>query len=845
MNIIKKIKDYKGEWETIQREYSLRLKQSKYRQSCNMYAEVFASNKVNPMMILYESFWGRGMIDNPYALFKVIFTKPEYKAFQHVWVLDNFEDHKLLIEKYNQYTNVRFVEFGSRAYMEALSQAKYLINNTTFQKYFIKKDDQVYINTWHGTPLKSMGYEMTNGNTGVANVVRNFLCADYLLSANEIMTNMYLRSYKLERIMPGEIIQQGYPRNDTLVNTPRDRVMESLREQGIYVEDGKKVILFAPTWREVNPGQAIINPDELLGVKAVLEQNIDMDKYQILIKPHQLVYKYLKGIEAYKGLLIPSAIDTNELLSVVDVLISDYSSIFLDFMVLNRPVLFYIPDLSAYKNKRGLDVKPEDLPGPYSDNLLDIAEYIVHLDDVQKKYRAVYEQMRQRVCCHEDGEVSERIVDIIWGKKQNYNKITSLHDKKRLLISHGGLLENGISHSFLSLLEQIDYEEWDVTAFVIDNASNKEMHRKINNMNPNVRVLVKCGNHIATEKEEIRREFMTTRGVYYSLWDKLYPWDVMKREFRRCFGMAEFDYIVDFSGYNPILTPMISQGKAKKKSVWLHSDIKADMNRKVNGKKAIWRNLHFNVSVYPKFDNIVSCSQSVMEVNREKLATSETYNKFTYAKNTVNATRIEKCLHDNCIFEWGGKEYLIKKENKEDEGYRDIDLLELPEENIVNFVTMGRMSTEKNHIALIKAFARLHEEFKQSHLYILGDGPLREKEERIVTELDIGQSVTLTGNISNPFVFMEHCSCFILPSFHEGMPMVLLEARACGLPIIVSDFSSVKDSLYVDGQLVIHTDEDSILEGLRAFVRGEVPVCEFFLEDYNREAYQEFLDAIQ
>lgn len=70
-------------------------------------------------------------------------------------------------------------------------------------------------------------------------------------------------------------------------------------------------------------------------------------------------------------------------MSAVDILISDYSSIFLDYMALDRPVLFYIPDLDSYKEKRGLDIKPEDLPGPYSNNLVDVADYINHIDEIK------------------------------------------------------------------------------------------------------------------------------------------------------------------------------------------------------------------------------------------------------------------------------------------------------------------------------------------------------------------------------------------------------------------------------------------------------------------------------
>ena len=233
-----------------------------------------------------------------------------------------------MLDQYQNDKRVRFVLFGSDEYVEALASCKYLINNVTFPQYFIKREGQIYINTWHGTPLKSMGYDMVEGNSGSANTVRNFLHADYLLSANEVMTKMYLKSYKLEGILPGKVIEEGYPRNDFLLNTKREEEIRLLRSYGISVEDDKEIILFAPTWRESENGAAQVNPEELLDVKKLLEEKIDTSKYQILIKPHQFVYKQLKDLEEYKGLLVPATLDANQIMSAVDILISDYSSIF-------------------------------------------------------------------------------------------------------------------------------------------------------------------------------------------------------------------------------------------------------------------------------------------------------------------------------------------------------------------------------------------------------------------------------------------------------------------------------------------------------------------------------------
>lgn len=845
MNILNKIKDVRSSWKEVKQERYIFMNQTENRRLSMKYAQMYKTKKINEKAVLYESYWGRGMIDNPYALFVELYGRDEFKDFTHIWVLDDFENNQAVLDQYQNDKRVRFVLFGSDEYVEALASCKYLINNVTFPQYFIKREGQIYINTWHGTPLKSMGYDMVEGNSGSANTVRNFLHADYLLSANEVMTKMYLKSYKLEGILPGKVIEEGYPRNDFLLNTKREEEIGLLRSYGISVEDDKEIILFAPTWRESENGAAQVNPEELLDVKKLLEEKIDTNKYQILIKPHQFVYKQLKDLEEYKGLLVPATLDANQIMSAVDILISDYSSIFLDYMALDRPVLFYIPDLDSYKEKRGLDVKPEDLPGPYSNNLVDVADYINHIDEIKVKYKDAYQEMKDRICKHDDGNVSKRIVDIVFkGAKSNFT-YSGKHNKKRLLISCGGLLENGITHSFLSLLEKIDYNEWDVTALVGDDINDPDRHYKVNHMNSNVRTLVLCGFRVATLDEEQRREFVVKRGLYKSIWKKVCPWEMLQRETRRLFGEAEFDYVVDFQGYDTVLTSVLSQCKAKKKSIWLHNDMHADMNKKVNGVMKNFECLNYNISLYPYFDNLVSCSKEVMKVNRKKLSTPATYDKFKAAKNTANEVRIGKYLNSETVMDIAGDEYLVKDELGDDKNAKLIDLVALPKKENINFVTMGRMSVEKNHMVLIDAFSRLVKNNPRAKLYLLGSGPLERKIKKQIDELGLRSYVILTGNVKNPFAIMKRCDCFILPSLHEGQPMVLLEARECGLPIIVSKFSTVKDSLYPKGQLVIGNDEESIYHGLEAFVNGKVPTCDFKLSDYNQEAYEEFKKAIQ
>ncbi len=73
----------------------------------------------------------------------------------------------------------------------------------------------MYVNTWHGTPIKALGYDLPSGGQGTGNVVRNLLQADFLVSASPYMTEqLYARAYQLRNLARARVIEEGYPRID-------------------------------------------------------------------------------------------------------------------------------------------------------------------------------------------------------------------------------------------------------------------------------------------------------------------------------------------------------------------------------------------------------------------------------------------------------------------------------------------------------------------------------------------------------------------------------------------------------------------------------------------------------
>ena len=800
------------------------------------YATARQNSKIDNHMIIYEAFYGRGMVCNPYALFQCIYHDIRFKDYKHVWVLDQMENHKVLMEEYANDSNVIFVEIDTVEYFNYLSTAKYLVNNSTWKTYFTVKDGQVLINTWHGTPLKSMGYDMENGNVEVSNTVRNYLMTDYLLSANSIMTSMYRKAYKMDGIYQGEIIEEGYPRNDLIFHTNRAEFIGKVRKYGLKIEESKKLVVYAPTWKGDSFSKPEINVEEYKDTIQKIYAEINPDEYQVLFKPHQVVYKALEEKGQLEDYFIPATIDTNELLAVTDILVSDYSSIFFDYLCTGRPILFYIPDLEKYEETRKLYIKPEELPGPITKDIGQIGKWIADI----KNYKAMfdysnYEKIKQLTTCHDDGQVSQRIVERVFFQAEGMKVFNDFStDKKKLMICNDNMKTNGVTSSLLNLLGSLDYDKYDITLYAGGATSDAQLN--LCRVNPNVRVIYKNSMYNATLKDEIQLRTSLYLGLERKVYRRYFTRELFETEMRRNFGYAQFDYIIDFLGYSPFLAYMFTVDKHAKKLIWLHNDMVAERKRFEDGD----RKFKVIASAYPYYDKLVSCAEAVNEVNYKNLAKKSTKDKFSFAKNMMTKDRIEQSLQTDMIMEYDGQDFYIQETVEEGQKKR-IAIVDNVDKDYTNFVNVGRLSMEKNQKNLILGFEKMHEQYPKTRLYILGEGPLKEQLRKLVKKKGLEGSVFVTGNIDNPFNFINMCDCFVLPSRHEGQPMAILEARILRKPIIVSDFSTVKGSLYEKGQYLVTKTPDGICEGLVAFMEGKVPnEYVFDLEQYNREAVLEF-----
>ncbi len=546
-------KEEKQEGKTAGLEQAIEAAREEGRLNLNeemrgVYADFWKNSPIKEKCILYEVFGGRGMTCSPYALFRYLLTQTDFSEYVHVWVIDDFQDNQYQMELYKDYENVKFISRQSVEYREYLATARYLINNVSFPGFFTKREGQIYIDTWHGIPLKTLGFDIPAGKVSAGNTARNLLAADYLISPNPFMTQIYEKAFRMEGLFQGRILEEGQPRNDRFFHTDRKVIMDKLAKSGVNIDPSKKLILYAPTWKGSKYSSPDTSLDAYFELIHMVEANVDTSKYQVLVKPHQIVYYHIKKNQGITGQFIPATIDTNELLSAVDILISDYSSIYFDFLVSGRPVLFFIPDLDEYLGYRGLYFGIDKLPGPIARNHKQLGDMIRDVDKAMEPCMDTYRREAAWACPRDDGDVCSRIVDVVFrGKSSDHAISCGETQKKRLLLYPGEMEGNADTFSFMELLQLLDYSKYDVT--VLTGGSGDEQEQRICSLDPRVRVLYRGQPENGTCEE---------KGLYAFSKGKdpsLAPF--YKREAKRLFGDAKFDQVINLSDEKNVITAML------------------------------------------------------------------------------------------------------------------------------------------------------------------------------------------------------------------------------------------------------------------------------------------------
>jgi CDP-glycerol glycerophosphotransferase len=306
---------------------------------------------------------------------------------------------------------IRTVEANSREWFEALATSRYVVANTHLPQWIRRRSGQVIAQTWHGIGFKRVAFDMAAvqfaNKTYLEKLVQEAPNWSFLVSPSRFCTEIMRRAFRYE----GEICELGSPRNDLLFTADREELTRRVRE-AVGIPAGKKLLLYAPTWRDnefYGPGRYRF--DLRLDVSRVPREL--QEEYALLVRRHPNTVDDLLGQDSDFVFDVATYPDVRDLLVATDVLVTDYSTIALDFLNTGRPVLFYAYDLASYRDDlRGFYFDLEaDGPGPVLQTTDELVAALRDVPAAVAPYHDRYERFRKIYCHAEDGHATERLVE--------------------------------------------------------------------------------------------------------------------------------------------------------------------------------------------------------------------------------------------------------------------------------------------------------------------------------------------------------------------------------------------------------------------------------------------------
>lgn len=360
--------------------------------------------------IYFESFHGTQFSDNPKAIYE--WMKQEYPEYHLVWGVNKGQEKPFRDEK------VSYVLRFSIKWFLTMPRAAVWVINTRTPLWLTKNKKTIYLQTWHGTPLKKIGRDIESisipGYTKESydqSFTEESKRWNYLVSPNFYSTEIFKGAFDFH----GPVLEIGYPRNDILTKSKDNPVIKTKLKEKMGLPTNKRIILYAPTWRETaNRKDGKYSFDTEFPFDDVME-SVD-ENTLVLVRMHYLVAKEIDFTQLDERIIdVSESYDMSELLAISDLLITDYSSSFFDYAITDSPILFFMPDKKNYEEEiRGFYFPIEDcLPGPIAETKKELIDRITQWHSNEAIKNKNYEQFKDEFTSLEKGNASKYIAETI------------------------------------------------------------------------------------------------------------------------------------------------------------------------------------------------------------------------------------------------------------------------------------------------------------------------------------------------------------------------------------------------------------------------------------------------
>lgn len=369
---------------------------------------VFRRLPVRPGLVVFESHMGRQYSDSPRAIYEAAADAGlDRLGLTPVWSHarknpDGFP------------TDVRLVMRGSWRYYYAMARAQFWVDNQGFPRVFTCRAGTTYIQTWHGTPLKRMGFDspaLERANAATRRVHKAMMKRwSALLAPSEYFVDTFVKSYGYE----GRVIRHGLPRNDLLVRGV-DPEWVRAKKRELNLPTDQRLVLYAPTFRD--RAQRLERDYDVPFDLEVLSRGLGGDVF-LMVRTHYLdAYRLPDRYRTFAADLTRHH-DVTELMLIADVLVTDYSSVMFDFANTGRPMVFYTHDYEDYvRDERGTYVDlPDIAPGPLVVDSDGLVAALKGVDASHAAHRDRYAAFRERFCEYETGDAAAHVVKEFFDK---------------------------------------------------------------------------------------------------------------------------------------------------------------------------------------------------------------------------------------------------------------------------------------------------------------------------------------------------------------------------------------------------------------------------------------------
>lgn len=366
------------------------------------YRLVFRRLPLRRDTVVFESMLGRSYSDSPKYVYEEL--RRNGPAKRAVWSYDGdaaaWPQDAVLVRR------------DSWRYYYELARAGTWIDNQGFPAIARPRAETVYLQTWHGSPLKAMGFDQPELQLGPADKRREFTAAVARWTHFCVQSTFAEEAFDRAFRHRAENLRIGYPRNDPLLTANDAGVVKELRDRLELPED-RRIVLYAPTFRDYRRITRL--PYALPFSLGRVSETVG-DSCFLLIRPHYLDNLVIPPRFTNVARDVSRHHDMTELLLVADALITDYSSTMFDFALLRRPMLFYAYDLELYATSRGMYFDLEaDAPGPVVSTEDELVEWLADPQRGHEAHAERYERFVERFCNYESGHAAAAAIRHVFG----------------------------------------------------------------------------------------------------------------------------------------------------------------------------------------------------------------------------------------------------------------------------------------------------------------------------------------------------------------------------------------------------------------------------------------------